>query len=109
MNMIALTFPARTTNLFQVLDLVSFDNFQHLKATAAREFGDDSVNSHVTQLIQGDDQTATSSIIRGPFRRAEMTAGTATRPWEIMVDQAIMRESPGFHAAWERNMSVEDL
>jgi hypothetical protein len=38
-----------------------------------------------------------------------MIPDTTTRLDKIMVDEAIMRESPGFQAVWERNVSVEDL
>jgi hypothetical protein len=64
-NIIALTFPAHTTNSFQTLDLVFFGSLKHLKATAAGEFWDDSANDHITKLIQAYEQTATSSTIRG--------------------------------------------
>jgi hypothetical protein len=108
-NIIALIFPAHTKNRFQALDLVFFGSLKHLKETAAGEFGDDSANDHITKLIQADEQTATSSTIRGSFRKAEMIADTITRPYKIMVDEPIMKEIPGFQAAWEQNVSVEDL
>ena len=108
-NIIALTFPAHTTNLFQALDLVFFGSLKHLKATAVGELGDDSASDHLTKLVQAYEQTATSSTIRGSFRRAGMIPDTTTRPYKIMVDEAIMRESPGFQAVWERNVSVGDL
>jgi hypothetical protein len=63
-NIIAMTFPAHTTHLFQTLDLVFFGSLKHLKATATGEFGDDSVNNHLTKLIQAYEQTATSTTIR---------------------------------------------
>jgi hypothetical protein len=77
-NIIALTFPTHTTNIFQTLDLVFFDNLKHLKATGASEFGDDFVNNHLIILIQAYEQTAMSSTIRISFRRAEMTIDTIT-------------------------------
>jgi hypothetical protein len=108
-NTIALTVPDHTTNLFQVLDLVFFRSLKHLKAMAAGEFGDDSANDHITKLIQVYQQTATSSTIRRSFRRAGMIPDTTTRRYKMMVDEAIMRESPGFQTVWEGNVSVEDL
>jgi hypothetical protein len=100
-NIIALIFPAHTRNLFRALYLVFFGTLKHLKATAAGEFGDDSTNDHIVKLIQAYEQAARSSTIRGSFRRAEMIPDTTTRPYKIMVDEAIMRESPGFQAVWE--------
>jgi hypothetical protein len=106
-KIIVLRFQAHITNLFQALDLVLFSSLKHLKAMAADEFGDDSVNDHLTKLIQAYEQTATSSMIRRSFRRAEMTQDTTTRSYRIMVDEATMRESSGFQGVWEGNVSVD--
>jgi hypothetical protein len=51
-HIIAITFPAHTTNLFQSLDLVLFGALKKLKASAMGEFDDDSVRAQVTKLIQ---------------------------------------------------------
>jgi hypothetical protein len=108
-KIIALTFPAHTTNLFQALDLVFFGTLKHLKATAAGEFDDGSVNEQITKMIQAYEQTATSGTIRGSFPRAGMISDITTRPFKIRVDEDAMRQSPGFRAVWERNVSIDDL
>jgi hypothetical protein len=51
-NVIALMFPAHTTNLLQALDLVFFGSLKDMKATTTGEFGDGSVHNHLTRLIQ---------------------------------------------------------
>jgi hypothetical protein len=43
-KIMAIVFPARTKNIFQVLDLVSFSVLKKLKQTATGEFADGSVN-----------------------------------------------------------------
>jgi hypothetical protein len=91
-----LTFPAHTTNFFQILNLVFFDSLKHLKATAAREFDDDSVNEQIMKMIQADEQTAISGTIRRSFRKAVMIPDTTTRPFKIVIDEDIMRQSPSF-------------
>jgi hypothetical protein len=96
-----LTFREHTTNLFQALDFVFFGNLQHLKATAAREFGDDSVNEQIMKMTQPDEQTATSGTVRGSFRKARMIPDTTIRPFKILIDEEIMRQNPGFQAVWE--------
>jgi hypothetical protein len=108
-NIIALTVLDHTTNLFQTLDLVLFDSLKHLKATTVGEFGDDSVNNHLTMLIQVDEQISTSSTIMRSFRRAGMTQNTTTRPYMMMVDKVTMRESPSLQVIWEENLSIDDL
>jgi hypothetical protein len=108
-KIIALTFPVHTTNLFQALDLVFVGSLKHLKATAAAEFGDDSVNDQIMKMIQADEQTATSGTIRGSFDKVGMILDTTTRPFKVRIDEGIKRESPGFQVIRERNVSIGGL
>jgi tRNA(Ser,Leu) C12 N-acetylase TAN1 len=96
----AITFPARTTNLFQALDLVFFGALKKLKASATGEFDDDSVRAQVSKLIQAYEQTATSSTIRGSFRRAELEHDTTRRSFRLEVAEETLRENPGFQEIW---------
>jgi hypothetical protein len=50
---IAFTFPAYTTNLFQTLDLVFFETLKYLKVIVIGEFNDDSVNEYITKTCSG--------------------------------------------------------
>jgi hypothetical protein len=77
-NIIVFTFPAYTTNLFQVLDLVFFGSLKRLKAMATGEFEDDSVNNHITTLLQTYEQTATSATIKRSFRMAGLGLNVET-------------------------------
>jgi hypothetical protein len=86
--------------LFQALDLVFFGLLKKLKASATGEFDDDSVKAQVTKLIQAYEQTATSSTIRGSFRKAGYEHDTATRPFKLRVVQERLRENPGFQEMW---------
>jgi hypothetical protein len=73
-DILAITFPDHTTNLFQALDLVFFGTHKRLKGTAEGEFGDESVNDQITKLIQAYEQTATSATsptLRGSFARQD--------------------------------------
>jgi hypothetical protein len=60
-------------------------------------------------MIQADEQTATSGTIRGSFRKAGMIPDITTIPFKIRIDNSIMKQSPGFQAAWERNVLINDL
>jgi hypothetical protein len=71
-KIMAVVFPAHTTNMFQPLDLVFFGALKKLRETATGEFDDDSMNDQITKLIHAYEQTATSMTIRGSFRRAGM-------------------------------------
>jgi hypothetical protein len=95
-GIIAITFPAHTTNLFQALDVVFFGVPKKLEASGTGEFDDDSVKGQVTKLIQAYEQTATSSTMRGSFRKAGFEHDTATRAFKLRVAQERLRENPGF-------------
>jgi hypothetical protein len=80
---LAVAFPAHTTNIFQALDLVFFGALKKLKMAAGGEFDDDSVKNQITKLVQGYEQTATSITIRSPFRRAAMIPDTSQQPFRL--------------------------
>jgi hypothetical protein len=108
-NIIAITFPAHTMNLFQALDLVLLSVLQKLKATAIGEFDDDSVSPQVTKLVQAYEQTATSSTIKGSFQKAGMDLDVTTQPFRIRIVGQTLRENPGFREVWDRSVPFEDL
>jgi hypothetical protein len=108
-NIIAITFPAHTTNLFQALDLVFFGALKKLKPSARGEIGDESVEGAITKLLQAYEQTATSATIRGSFRKAGLEANVTTRPFRIRVSEQKLRENPGFQELWARDIQVEEL
>jgi hypothetical protein len=72
---IAFTFPVYITNLFQILDIVFFDTLKYLKATVMGEFNDDSVNEHITKLVQVYEQTTTLATIKRSFHRVGLRLG----------------------------------
>jgi hypothetical protein len=90
-RVLAVAFPARTTTIFQVLDLVFFGALKKLKMTADGEFDDDSVNNQITKLVQVYEQTATSITIRSSFHRAGMVLNTSGRPFRLTVDEESLR------------------
>jgi hypothetical protein len=108
-GLIAITFPAHRTNLFQALDLVFFGVLKKLKPMATGEFDDDSVRGQVTKVIQAYEQTATLSTIKGSFRKAGLEHDTGTRPFKLRVVQERLRENPGFQEMWARDVSVGTL
>jgi hypothetical protein len=108
-NILAITFPAQTTKLSQALDLVLFGMLEKLKASAVGEFDDDSVNAHIRELIQADEQTATSSTIRRSFRKAGLEHDITTRPFKLQVIQESVRANPGFREIWAWEVSIAIL
>jgi hypothetical protein len=108
-KIMAIVFPARTTNIFQTLDLVFFSASKKLKQTATGEFHDGSVNEQMTKLLHAYEQTATSMNIRSFFRRAGIDPQTGPRPDKIRFDKEQLRNTPDFKDIWERNVSITDL
>jgi hypothetical protein len=108
-NILAISFPAHTTNLFQALDLFFFGVLKRLKASAVGEFDEESVNAQITKLIQAYEQTATASTIRGSFRKAELEHDITTRPFKLQVIEESLRANPGFQEISGRDLSIESL
>jgi hypothetical protein len=84
-NIVAITFLAHTTNLFQALDLVFFGALKKLKPTAVGEFDDGSVHAQITQLLQAYEPAATSATIRGSFGKAGMDLDVTALPFRIRI------------------------
>jgi hypothetical protein len=66
-TILAVVFPAHTTNHFQALDLVFITAMKKLKATVPGEFGEDSMDENILKPPQAHEQAATSMTIRGSF------------------------------------------
>jgi hypothetical protein len=86
-NILVLTFPAHTKNVFQSLDLVFFGALKKLKATAIAELDDKSANEQITKLLQAYEQTATSATIRGSFQKAGLWLNVTVSPFRIEVEE----------------------
>jgi hypothetical protein len=108
-RIMAIVFPAHTTNIFQALDLAFFGVLKKLKQTATGEFDDDSMNDQITKLVHAYEQTATSITIRGCFRKAGLYPDIGSRPCKLRFDEERLRTNPGFKEIWERNIKIEEL
>jgi hypothetical protein len=108
-NILAITFPAHTTILFQALDHVFFGVLKRLKASAVGEFDDYSVNAHITELIQACEQIAVSSTIQKSFQKAGLEHDITTQPFKLQVIEESLRANPGFQEIWARGVSIESL
>jgi hypothetical protein len=108
-NILAITFPTHTTNLAQVFDFVFFGVLKRLKASVVDEFDDDSINAHITKLLQAYEQTTTSSKIRGSFRKAGFESDITTRLFKLQVIKESLRANPVFEEIWARDISIESL
>jgi hypothetical protein len=102
-------FPARTTNILQVLDLVLFGTLKKLKATPPRESDESSMQDRIPRLLQTSEQTGTSMTIRESFQKAGLYPDLGSRPFKVRFDEEKLRENVGFKKLWKRNISIEGL
>lgn len=108
-NIIVLTFPSHTTNLFQALDLSFFGALKTNKQSSLGDFGEDSINEQITKLIHSYQKTATCFTIRGTFRRVGLEPYETNWPFKLRFVEERVRENPGFKSLWDLDVSVEDL
>jgi hypothetical protein len=108
-HILAITFPAHTTNLFQVLNLLFFGVFKKLKESPIGEFDDDSVNAEISKLIHAYEQTVTSSTRRTSFQQAGFEHDITVRPFKLQVVEERLRENPGFQEISGHEQSIEAL
>jgi hypothetical protein len=66
-KIIALVFPAHTTNLFQALDLLFLSAMKNHKDHLGNERDTGSVPGQISKLVRGYEQTATSFTIQSCF------------------------------------------
>jgi hypothetical protein len=108
-KIIALVFPAHTTNLFQALDLVFFGAMKNNKNHLVDEPEAASIQGQIWKLIRAYEQTATSFTIRSCFRKAGLSPNTRNRPYRLEFDEEALRGNAGFKELWDRNFSIEEL
>jgi hypothetical protein len=107
-DIVAITFPAHTINLFQALDLVFFGAVKESKARAVGECDDDSAHPQITKIVQVYEQTATSSTTKGSFRKTGMLFYVAKWSFRIRIVELTLREKPDFKEVWDGHMLPDD-
>jgi hypothetical protein len=108
-KILAVVFPAHTTNIFQALNLVFFGAMKKLKATVPGEFGEDSMDEQILKLLQTYEQTATSITIRGSFLKAGIYPIVEYGALKVNFDAEKLRNNAGFKEPWEPNISIAEL
>lgn len=108
-NVIVLTFPAHTTNIFQPLDLSLFGIFKKAKNTETDSEMQDEVNKSIIKCIQIYEQTATSFNIRGSFRRAGIIQNIKTSQKTVALKIENMINNPGFKEIWNLNIKINEI
>jgi hypothetical protein len=107
-KIIALVFPAHTTNLFQALDLVFFGAMKHTKESLMNEEDEPPIDGQLWKLLRAYEQTATSFTIRSCFRKAGLSPNTQTWPYKLQFNEEMLRQNDGFRELWDRNITIEE-
>jgi hypothetical protein len=108
-KIIALVFPAHTTNLFQGLKLVFFGALKNNKEHLANKPDNASVHGQIWKLVRAEEQTATSFTIRSSFRKAGLSPNTQSPSFKLEFDGEALRQNDGFKELSDRNISIEAL
>jgi hypothetical protein len=106
---IALVFPANTTNLFHGLDLVFFGAMKQNNDHLTNGMDDVSVHGQIWKLVRAYEQTATLFMIRSCFKKAGLLSDTRSRQFKLGFDDQVLRRNDGFKKLWDRNISLEEL
>jgi hypothetical protein len=109
-NVKVITFPPHRSGIFQMLDLVFFGVFKHAKSRIPRNTGLAMMQDHALRMFRAHEAAATSSIVRGSFKRAGFTyvkqpGGT----YSLGLDEARIRTSPEFPEVWNIDFPFESL
>jgi hypothetical protein len=102
-------FPDHTINIVQALELVFIRTLKKLKASAIRDFGGDSVNDQITQLVQAHEQMASSITIHGSFHQVELTLDILSRSFKSKFDEDMLCENNGFREVLNHDVKMEKL
>jgi hypothetical protein len=95
-KILAVVFPAHTTNIFQAIDLVFFGAIKKLKATVPGEFGEDSMGEQILKLLQAYEQIVTSMTIRSSFQKAGIYPIVESGALRVNFDEKKLRNKAGF-------------
>jgi hypothetical protein len=108
-RIIAFVFPAHTTNLFQVLDLVFFGAMRKNKDLLANKPEVPSVDGQSWKITRACEQTATSFTIRSCFGKVGLSPNTQTRPFKLEFNEEALRQNDGFKELRDRHISAAEL
>lgn len=108
-NILIMTYPSHTTNLFQALDLSLFGVFKRNKNKLDTETTNKSLEETAINVIKAYEQIATIFNILGSFKRAGIGQDMNSNPKRIKIDVEQIVTNPGFKELWNMNIKIEDI
>jgi hypothetical protein len=99
-GILVITYPPHTSHLFQVLDVLLFGVLKRAKKYQRR---DDTLRKdvdHVLRLFRAYEQATPSTTIRASWQRTGFEYEKRNGATYLIVDEARIRQSPGFQEIW---------
>jgi hypothetical protein len=108
-GVLVLSYPAHTSNLFQVLDLLLFGCLKSAKKYLPRN--DQSLASidHIIRIFKAYEIVTTSTMVRSCWERAGFGYAIMGETFQLLVNDGKIRESTDFLEVWRINYPLEDL
>jgi hypothetical protein len=108
-QIIVLTFPPHTSNLFQPLDLCFFSVLKNYKKTLRPEISRDSAEGQILLLLEAYEKTATGRTIRSSFSLAGLAPEPNDTKMRVVFDSSLIRNRPDFLEVYNRNLSIDEI
>ena len=108
-NILALTYPSHTSNLFQALDLVFFGVLKKNKSRIYLDSEENFFTNQLLEIIEAYETTSTSRTIRSSFKKAGIIHSCEGDPERVVIDENEVRNNRGFQEIWNQNIPIEAI
>jgi hypothetical protein len=102
-----ITFPAHSSGIFQMLDLVFFGAVKHGKKRVAKDRRLPPMADHARRMYRAFEYAAVGHTIRGSFQHAGFTYEPVPGgAYTLGFDENKARESPAFREVWDIDFPI---
>lgn len=86
-KVMVITFPAHTTNIFQILDLVLFCSLKKIKESEESDIDPKHAANFTDRLLHAFEKTMIHQNDRGAFKRGGLIIDTSSNPFKVHFDE----------------------
>lgn len=108
-GVLLLTYPAHTSHLFQVLDVLLFGKLKAFKKYLARDTTEDREIDHILRILRAYEGVTTSMTIRGSWEKAGFIYQKRDQTFYLVIDEGRIRTAPDFQEIWNRDYPIGSL
>jgi hypothetical protein len=102
-----LRFPPHTTHIFQSINLSLFRSFKKRMNDRQPLETDETTAGFIKRNFHMMKQTLVENNVRSSFVQFCLTYDIDTNLYELIFDEHVLRQSPGFTSLWERGYPIE--